>query len=262
MTTPNHKYFFYTGSHSLLFSSLHRFFDYILNRKLNPFSVAELVASLTTILVYQEEKENPELLKIIADNRNIRIVILGFDSNSSINLCDFVNLKNKFVFELRNNDSRSHQLFTDEELKEKLKNFFHSHGDDSLFEYLNWTYYFLSNGPEQFIKNEITYEEYQEAFLIPGLKKWDYFKSRFVKYKDIIKSSIYKATQDELEIVINEADNYINELSRMDREKILSENIDFYNEKIEKVKKIDDILSAFYRKLSFEGSPLQNTTGR
>lgn len=259
MKTLNHKYLFFRKLHPILFSSLHRYFKYILNQKLNPFSAVELVTSLTTILVYQEEKENPELLNIIADNRDIRIVVLGFDSNSTINLCDFVNLKNNFLSALSDDSSLSSELFTKEELIEKLKNFFQSHGEDSLFEYLNWTYYFLSNGPEQFIKNEITYEEYQEAFLAPGLKKWDYFKTRFVKYKDIIKLSIYKATLDELENEINEADNYINDLSRMNREKILLENINFYIEKIEKVKKIDDILATVYRKLSFGQSSFQNT---
>jgi hypothetical protein len=253
--------FYYTNDSKNLYKSLRRFFNYLLNQNLTGFNEQGSFESNQGIFICKDEKDNPEPLKIIAQS-NIKTITLGFDYNSSLNLLDFANLKENFYKVITNRELYFKELYLEEEIKEKLKNFFHSHGGDSLFEYLNWTYYFLSNGVEQFIKNEITYEEYQQAFLMPGLKKWDYFKSRFVKYKDIIKFSIYKATLDDLKIAINEADNYINELSRMDKEEILRGNIDFYNEKIEKVKKIDDILSRFYRKLSFEGSPLQNTSGR
>ena len=258
---PKKEYiYYYTNDSKNLYKSLRRFFNYLLHQKLSSLNEQELPMSNQVIFFRRDERENPELLKIIIQS-NIKTLTLGFDNDSSVNLVDIANLKENFLKVISQGKLYYKELFSEEELKAKLKNFFHSHGEDSLFEYLNWTYYFLSNGPEQFIKNEITYEEYQTNFLSPGLKNWDLFISRFHKYRGIIQLCNYKATLNELENAINEADSYVNMLSGLTSKNLIESKINFFKENVEKFKRIDDILGTFYRKLSFEGSPLQNTSG-
>lgn len=252
MKPPNHKYLFFTESHTLLFSSLQRYLNYILNLKLNPYSEAELNSSSSTILlVYQEERENPRLLNVITSNSNLKLVVIGCSSNSTINLIDFANLKNNFSSELSNIDSQSHQLLSKDELKEKLKNFFHSHGEDSLFEYLNWTIYYLREGPTQFVTKNISFQDYNEKFLTVGIKNWNLFKSRYSKYKYFIKLSNVSSNSEKLETEINEADLYIYELSNMNEEIVLKKNEKYFSENIAKVEKIIEVLNALYREFKF-----------
>ena len=261
MCTKKESIFYYTNDSKNLYKSLRRFFNYLLNQNLSGFNEQGSFESNQGIFICKDEKDNPEPLKIIARS-NIKTITLGFDYNSSINLLDFANLKENFSKVLTQGKLIYKELFSEVELKEKLKNFFHSHGEDSLFEYLNWTYYYLSNGPEQFINNEIVYEEYKTNFLVPGLKNWEYFKSRFYKYRNIIKLSNYEATLNELENAIIESDSYVALLVDLNDQNMIEKKSNFYKDQVEKFKRIDDIIIAFYRKLSFEGSPLQNTTGR
>jgi hypothetical protein len=254
------KYSFFTVSNTALFSSLQRYFRYILNQKLNSYSETAFLTS-SVLLVHQEEKQNLDVLELVANNNDIKIIILGYDNSSTINLIDFGYLKENFSKVISKGEIYYKKLFSEEELKEKLKNFFHSHGEDSLFEYLNWTYYFLKNGPVQFLSNQTTYEEYINAFLKPGLKKWDYFKSRFLRYKFFIRMSNFEAILKKLETAINEADNYITLLSKLSEEKILRENINFFSQNIEKVTIIDEILNDFYRGHFLGATQIQNTSG-
>ena len=262
MTLVDDKYLFFTKDYLQIFNSLDRYFRYLFNKNILLIQQAEIIKQASLLLILREERDNPQLLNIVTQT-NIDVITLGFDNDndSSVNLIDFANFKENFSKVLTQGKTYFNELFSEEELKEKLKNFFHSHGEDSLFEHLNWSYYFLSNGPEQFIKSEITYDEYRKDFLSPGLKNWERFKSRFYKYRDIIKLSNYKATLNELESAINEADSYVTKLSGLTGQNLIEEKSNFFKENVEKFKRIDDILSAFYRKLSFAVSPLQNTIG-
>lgn len=259
MKSLNHKYLFFAESHKLLFSSLKRYFNYILNQKLNPFSATESGSLNKVLFVYQEEKENSELLNILVNNSNIEVVVIGYDTNSTINIVDLASLKNNFESELNNADFKPHQLFTVEELKEKLKNFFHSHGEDSLFECLNSVRYYLSNGINQFRNNEITFSDYELYFFVPGVKKWDYFLSRLLKYSNIIKLSNYSSTINELDEIVKSTTKNIQRLTILKDENIFNETDIFFESLIDNLKRIDNILIAFYRKLSFGQSSVQNT---
>lgn len=241
MKPPNHKYFFVTDSHTLLFSSLQRYFKYILNQKLNPFSATESGSSNNVLFVYQEEKENPELLNIIVNDSNINVVVIGYDSNSTINIVDLANLKNNFKSELNTADYKSHQLFTEEELKEKLKNFFQSHGEHSLLEKLSWVKYYLSNGPRLLLQNEISSDEYQTKFLNLGKQYWQSFIKQVNQYKIYFQ---FLGLKDEIDEIIHLQNKFIQYLIVIDNWSNNSEteiNESLIQKNVDLLKKIEQI---------------------
>ncbi len=249
-------FFYNTLNNHQLFNSLTRYFNCILKSQLIPLSNLDLLTENSMLFIHKDDKENPELLKALLNKGNLKIFTIGFDEHSAIDLVNLSNLKTNISNIL--NQVAVQSLLSDDEIKEKLKNFFHSHGEDSLFEYLNWTIYYIGNGPVQFIQNTINYDEYINLFLTPGLKRWEYFKTRFYKYKEIIKISIYASELSFLEEAINAADSYIMNLKKMNVDDMQKNNIAFYEFNIGKFKKIEDIIGKIYRIWSFGKSPLQN----
>lgn len=251
-------FYFFTNNKVLLLASLQRYSRYILSQELKTFSKSELLTSSDTILVHQNEREAPELLNFLANKQDAKIVIVGFNDSAFLNLIDLSNLKNNLEQIISSAKLNSTQLFTEEELKEKLKNFFHSHGEDSLFEYLNYTTYFLDSGIKQLLSNDISYEEFKNVFLLPGLKNWDKFNLRFLKYKDILKLSIYKPIVNSFEIAINDANEFISRLSDMSQEEICKNNIKNFVENIDKVKLVEKILTEFFKRIYIGETHIQN----
>jgi len=261
MKPPNHKYLFYTSANLLLFSSLQRYLKFILNLELNQKKETSSLSS-QTLLVYHQEKENPELLNIMANNKNIKIILLGLDINCTINLLDFTNLKNNFISKLSEDSSTTTQLFTEDELKQKLKNFFHSHGGDSLFEYLNYVTYYFREGPMQFIYDNISCQDYKEKFLMIGLKNWKKFKTNYDNYKYFIKIYELPIKAEELEINILNAEKMIKKISDMSEQELLKENQKIFLDLVETLNKLNDILTSIFRNLSLGQHGLQNPISR
>jgi len=262
MKPPNHKYLFFSVSRTLLFSSLQRYFNYILNQKLNPFSAAESDASHNVIFVYKEEKENPELLKILVNNSNIEVVVIGYDSNSTINIVDLANLKNNFESELSNADFKPHQLFPEEELKAKLKNFFHSHGEDSLLEKLNWVKYYLSNGPRLLLQNEINTSEYETKFYKLGKQYWTSFIRQVNQYKIYFQLLGLKDEIDEVISLKNQFDQFVITLDNLSQHPEVQINEPFIQKNIDLLKIIDQILIKIKKDLDIDVSDVQNPGSR
>ncbi len=262
MTSDDINILCFTETNETLFASIKRYFNYILNQKLNPFSATESDASHKVLFVYQEEKENPKLLNIIVNERNINVVVIGYDSNSTINIVDLANLKNNFESELSNADFESHQLFTEEELREKLKNFFHSHGEYSLLEKLNWVNYYLSNGPRLLLQNEISSDDYQTKFLNLGKRYWQSFVKQVNQYKIYFQ---FLGLKDEIDEVINLQNKFIQFLIVIDNWSKNSEteiNESLIQKNVDLLKKIMQILIKIKKDLEIGVPGLQNPGSR
>lgn len=241
------SFYYFTRPNTYIFNSLKRYFKYVSSQSLICISTNFSLDDNDLLFILCEEKDDNELINFLVDNPEIKVITFGFNDNSSIDIIDLCNLKNSIQRIIRGNFENVKPLFTNEEIKEKLKNLFHSHGEDSLFEYLNWTVYYLREGPIQFLTKNISYSDYEEKFLAVGLKNWNLFKSRYLKYRYFIKHSNIYSSFEELETAINEADLYINNLSKMNEEKILEKNENFFYENIAKVQNISDILVVIYK---------------
>ncbi|MEM4230814.1 MAG: hypothetical protein QXF25_02980 [Candidatus Pacearchaeota archaeon] len=252
--------FYYTKHHPYLFISLKKYFKYIINVQLNFLTINSEVNKNAVVFLLNDEKEEKELLDLLIENMGIKVVTLGYDDNSSINIINFSSLKNRLQKILDSNYKDLKPLFTEEEIKEKLKSFFHSHGEDSLFEYLNWTIYYLREGPIQFISGNINYMEYVENFIKNGLINWDKFKSRYLKYKFYIKISKYHVNFNEIEKEVNESDKYVCYLSEFSEEELLNRDENFFRESIDKIEKVNHIIVRFYRNLPLGQPTLQNSS--
>jgi len=256
------KYLFFAVSSTTLFSSLQRYFRYLLNQKLNPFSATESDASHNVLFVYQEEKENPELLNIIVNDSNINVVVIGYDSNSTINIVDLANLKNNFESELSNADFKSHQLFTEEELREKLKNFFQSHGEYSLLEKLNWVKYYLSNGPRLLLQNEINTSEYETKFYKLGKQYWASFIRQVNQRKIYFQLLELKDEIDEVIGLKNQFDHFVISLDNWSLHPEVKINEPLIQKNVDLLKKIEQILIKIKKDLDIGVPGLQNPGSR
>lgn len=246
---PKKEYiFYYTNDSENLYKSLSRFFNHLLHNKLSSLIEQELPDSNQVIFIHRDEREYPELLKIITTS-NIKTITLGFDNDSSVNLIDFANLKENFLKVFTQGKLTNKELFSEDEIKEKLKNFFHSHGEDSLFEYLNWTIYYLREGPIQFITGNISYQELVANFIKNGAKNWDKFKSRYLKYMLFIKISKYHVDFNEIEKEVNESDKFVCILKEMSEKELQKKDENYFRESIAKIEKVNHIVLGFYRNL-------------
>lgn len=177
--------YIFTGNNPELFSSLRRYFYYVLGCDLKPIqSVIGLIHDAIILLLNEEKvKENfvsryYELLLL-----NNQIILFGFSGEEKLNLMQFSKLKSL----LSDIDISPvyPPLFTIDEIKEKLKNFFHSHGEESIFSDLNFIQYAVGNY-SLYLYDEIDFENYHAAFLKPAIKRFQSFETKLNKYSDYI----------------------------------------------------------------------------
>jgi hypothetical protein len=245
MNSTRNKYYCFTKDYLYLFTSLQRYFNFILKKELNILSQTELLTSTDTVLVYQEERENSELLKVFTDNKVLKIVV-GLDNNSFMNLIDLSHLKNNLLQAINKSGSRPSKIFTEAELKNKINYFFKGHGEESIFQVLNAVMYCFQN--YDFYKaGGLTDEEYKNLFIQPCKMQWAKFLIRFNKYKvylrllghdkEIIKIEEYCVILDEFVknsdklIMMKQAKGDTN-LAKVQKTLGLLKNIDYFFTKI------------------------------
>lgn len=252
------KFYYYSRHNTNLFNSLKRYFKYILNVQLNFLTINSEANKNVVLFLLNDEKEEKELIDVLISNEEIKVVTLGIDNKSSINIINLTSLKNFLQKIINGNYEDLKPLFTEEEIKERLKSFFHSHGEDSLFEYLNWTIYYFLNGPLQLITSNISYNDYLTSFISKGLMNWKNFKEKFLKHMYIIKFSNLQLNYCEIKNLVNEFDLYVDKLYGMPFDEIIKKKEKLFFNNIDKVRRIADILEEIYRNLSFGRPTLQN----
>jgi len=184
---------YFSSNTPQLYSSLKRYFYFILSRKL--IHIKELdkqIKNIDNLFILEDETNIDTIVELVTKREIKRICVLGFTNNlqkNYINLIDTKNLKPKlddfFSTKSKKKDLSSIILVT--AFREKIKLFFKGHGEESLFDGLNWTRYFLSNGLKLFLLGDIKITELQNKFLEPGINYWEKFKQRIYKYNPYLK---------------------------------------------------------------------------
>lgn len=205
-------FYFFTKTNPWLFFSLQRFFKYVLNQELKEFTSNAEFLDDDILIIYYDDRENQELQNFFLNNKIPRKYLVGYDQNGLIDLLFTDKLKTELAAIQSN--TTSFQLFTDDEIKEKLKQLFHSHGQESLFEKLSKCQYYLVNGINLFLINELDRDTVNESFLKPGIENWVKYKERFYNYEYYIKIYSKKADWEKLTKLNLLVDDIIIEVKR------------------------------------------------
>jgi hypothetical protein len=171
--------------------SFKRFFKYILDLELLGFKEVQKVNNKIILFVEENIKITENFWNLIQNNENrIKIVILGIKKmieQGYINLLDLSKFKSNLISEINDSDYHSYSLLFVKEIGGKVSKFFKGHGEISLFKSLNDTIYYLKNGFNLLILEEINKDDFKELFFNPGKESWETLKKRFNKYKKYLK---------------------------------------------------------------------------
>lgn len=236
-------YHYYTKDYQRLFTSLERYFRFVLNHKLTPINrKGSEDKKNICLLVWTEEKEQSEFPNIINIRQPKSVITLGVDDTCVINLLYLDELNLSLTNILNTSKGQIQPPFTREELLIKVQSFFKGHGEESLLSCLNWTMYYLSNGPKLLQANECTWDEYQTNFLRPGLNNWQIFTKRFEKYYIYLELLEFKKEVGEIKQQIMAFDQIANKFEISNETAIKALNSVTLDEWFAGLLKIDEIL--------------------
>ena len=204
------------------------------------------------ILIEECASIDKEWLNLLYGCSSRKIIIIGLSRSSNevyVNLLDLSHLKLNIRLAINRNKDTPSPFLLLREVEQKIQLFFKGHGEKSLFDRLNKTIHFISNGPALFRENMLEWKEYIEAFLNPGSENWAVFRERFEKYKIYLKICGFGKEIEGIEDNINNFQGYIDELKilskdevkRMDEKKI-KQNMDY-------LRQIDSILDKLKQKI-------------
>lgn len=257
------KNLYFTYNNKLLFSSFNRYLKFIFNSGIQSIDLLQVDLNVVhKIFVLQEEKENPEFLKLIEILPITKFIVIDYNGDSNLNLLDQFRLYTRTQEILKPDYIPIVPLFTQTELILKVKNFFKGHGEKSLFSGLDWARYFLSNGPILYNQNEITHDEFTKNFLSPGISYWINFCERFNRYNIYLKLLKYKNEVEAIKSLILKFNNFIPKLNELSLPDVKSELTKYSSENIGILSKIDEILTTISRDLNIGEFPVQNFSSR
>jgi len=253
-------YAYFTSNNNHLINSLKRYFHFLLSQEIN--DIKNISCTVDNLFVFEDEKDIDAIINLVQNMEIKKVYILGYNKISKpnyINLIDLTKLGKTFQDTMVSKESNKN-LFGFIHItafKEKLNLFFKGHGEESLFDGLNWTRYFISNGLKLFLLGDIKITELKNKFLEPGFDYWEKFKQRFNKYNPYLK--LLNAS-DRLLIIeknINSfnlfLDNLKSALSNKTNNLTLDENK--INGNLGYLMEIDEIVNSIYREVVLGASP-------
>lgn len=262
MNSPIQNIYYFTENKHHLFNSLKRYFKYVLDIELVSYTDRIKEENIGAIFILNEEKDNNAFKNLFMYSTN-NFITLGYDSkNSLINLLDLASLKeqlNKCILSVEEN---VFPLYTKEELLKKVEPLFKDHGEISLFEKLNYTQSYISNGIKLYLAKELEMEEVKHEFLLNAIKLWDNFRMRYQEYANYLKLLNCVSEVHLLNKYIMNFNEFICIIKR-DIESNLIE-IDELNlhKNLESLSKINEILKRIFINLGFVSAPVQITNNR
>lgn len=257
MTNKSNQYYLLTQSSMPLFVSIQRFFKYVLNLELKKFNYDSEISINDILITSDDERDNPELLDFLVERNISKIIRIGFDNNGTINLLDLNNLKANLE-SLLTCDAASH-IFSEDEVNYKLKNLFHSHGQDSLFEKLSNCQYYISNGIKLYQMGDLDEETFQQNFIKPGIDNWNLFKERINRYHYFLFKKCMKNETERIFQLISSVDHLLEKkLDDINNgQKSLEENN--LDEFVALINQIAEILLNVYGELTNTDAKIQTT---
>lgn len=241
-------FLYYTLNNKNLFNSLTRYFKQILNSQLIPLSKSNNSVDNCILLVHFDERENPKLLDVLSRNNSIKFILIGHDNRSTIDLIDLSKIKKKILNAINQVDKNRGFLFTKAELKEKLKNFFHSHGEESIISDLNFIHYAVSNY-SLYVYDEIDYENYYSSFLIPAIKRFSSIEAKLVRFSPFI---VMSGFGEELSVLIEKFPELKTFFKSIDTDLLRQKNAESVKNIeliLASLSEINDILNKIFNKL-------------
>ncbi len=258
-------YAYFTSNNNHLINSLKRYFHFLLSYEFN--DIKNISYTVDNLFIFEDEKNIDSIIDLVQNMEIKKVYILGYNKISKpnyINLMDLTKLGKTFQDTMVSKESNKNLfgLIYITAFKEKLNLFFKGHGEESLFEVLNWSRYYLSNGPLLYRQNEITHNEYEHKFLSPGLSYWQNFNNRFNKYKIYLILLGYNNKINEIVELILQFDSYLTQLKNLKVSEIKAVNENLINKNFAFLKKIDEILSTISRSLRIGDFYVQNSSSR
>ena len=251
-------YYYFNGNNVSLFRSLERYFRYVLDSTLKLLHPQNVNSSKDfRILLLNDEKVKEKFRNNFSGLQNYSIILLSLSESNGLNLLQFSEYKNNLKEAL--NSNLSMPLYTEAELKEKLKNFFKGHGEESILKTLSHVEYALTNYPA-YRAGLFTKLEYVNILLSKASKAWRNFIERFNKNRVYLELLGIKENIKELEIIINEICPFLTTF----KENVKKDSISETEVKIilDKIKKIDYFLIQISKELKLGDAPIQYSNSR
>lgn len=171
-------------------ASLKKYLNYVLNWNVIQLTENQQNQTSSIIILIDEDIEiNNQLLKKITKLNKYKIIVLGkrnINNTNYINILEITNFNNMLNKYTNNLERNLNDLFFIKSIEEKVDIFFKGHGKCSLFDGLNWTSYYISNGIKLYNRNKLNWKEFSETYLQPGIDYWGNFQNRFNKYKSYL----------------------------------------------------------------------------
>lgn len=240
-------------------SSLQRFLYFVLHIN---FNNQKKEKEATSYFIFEENyKIDISLLNILKEQDNPHIIVIGYHTNlhfdNYINVLDLSNLKTNLNRALNNPIKNSSSLLYVKKIGAKINLFFKGHGEESLFNSLNWTRYYLSNGFNLLNENKLNFKETENVYLKPGLKYWVNFKNRFNKYKIYLKILGYKSEVEQVKTLISDFQKFIDCLNLISKENNIETNELNIKKNIDYLKQIDYIFINIHENITSQYESIQ-----
>lgn len=204
------------------------------------------------ILIEEDASIDKEWLNLLYECSSRKIIILGLSGSSNevyVNLLDLSHLKSNIRFAINRNKDTPSPFLLLHEVEQKMQLFFKGHGEESLFDTLNKTTHFISNGPTLFRENLLEWKEYIESYFNPGSENWAVFRERFEKYKIYLKVCGFGKEIEEIEDNINNFQGYIDELKILNKDEVKRMDEKKNKQNIDYLRQVDSILDKLKQKI-------------
>jgi len=213
----------------------------------------------------KEDEKQPQICVFIAEDFNFPtslitsigynnlLIVFGYNNiplDNYINILDFSNLKKNLQGALHDRNNNFNALLYVKKINSRISYFFKGHGETSLLNSLNWTRYYLNNGPVLLRDGKLRWHEYSDVYLGPGLKYWHVFQNRFEKCKIYLQVTGFR---DEV-TKTNKLSSYFNKfaglLQKADEESTKAIDSFEIDKNIDYLKQIDSIFTKIQDKLN------------
>lgn len=232
-------------------ASIRRYLRFVFNIESSILNKKKILDN-SIILIEEDASIDKEWLNLIYECSSQKIIILGLSRSSNdvyVNLLDLSHLKSNIRFAINCNKDTPSPFLLLWEVEQKIQLFFKGHGEKSLFDRLNKTIHFISNGPALFRENMLEWKEYIEAYFNPGSENWAVFRERFEKYKIYLKVCGFGKEIEEIDDNINNFKGYIDELKILNKDKVKRMDEKKIKQNMDYLKQVDSILDKLKQKI-------------
>jgi hypothetical protein len=245
------SHYLFTKKHQSLFPSLSRYFRFIFGITL--FSACiEKDDIQPVVILFEDEKEDLCVMKTIADNEDVRIIILGLSTKSPISLIKLSEFNMRLKIAINNPAIAKSMLYKPEELIPMVSSFFRTHGKSSILQDLTNTIYYLKNGILMFQSKDLDWDDAETKFLRPAAHWWNVFVERIDRYQSCFILLGMGADIQEINDNVALLSEFISTIKKFDRQIIQGLRIETIEQIIGCLGKIFDVLSNMGQRLGIE----------